>query len=142
MIAVGTLQDQNLVPQGQDLGLQGSTTVAGSHEKPTTRSKGSRAWRESLVVWSVKCCQQPALWRRITNGLSIAGLGFGVESLELGIPVQEDQFGVAARPVCVLEAGIPRFGERFQRLCFLVQHAEAAGDIVENRGLGRAKGQG
>src|SRR5713226_3470371 len=73
---------------------------------------------------------------------SIARLDLRVEPLELGVPVQEHQFGVTARPVCVLEAGIPRFGERFQRLCFLVQRAEAAGDVVENSGLGGAKGQG
>ena len=68
---------------------------------------------------------------------ALHGLG-RVEPLELGVAVQEREVGVAAHPVGVDEAGLPRLAQRRDRVVLALDLAEDAGRVVEHGGLVRA----
>src|SRR6187399_400311 len=61
----------------------------------------------------------------------------GIEALEVRVAVQARQVGVAARPVGVLVARVPRLLERFDGLGPAAEEAEGAGGVVEHGGFVR-----
>src|SRR5574341_584134 len=65
-----------------------------------------------------------------------------VQLVELRVPVEERQVGVAAGPARILEACLPRLTQGIQGLLLTAELSESAGDVVEDYGVVRAQGHG